>query len=98
MRREASGRKSHFCKPIRLPIKNCKPGASWAQRLRSRTPLRAGVTGWVWGADLHTSNQAVLWRRPTHKQRKTGTDASSGLMLLTKKKKKGKPNSGTLEL
>ena len=41
------------------------------------------------GMDLHTAHEAMLWRHPTYKkkkQRKIGTDVSSGPIVLLKKK------------
>ena len=49
-----------------------------------------GLQIWSPGKDLHHL-QAMLWWLPTYKkQRKIGTDVSSGLILLSKKRKRKK--------
>ena len=55
----------------------CSQHALAAQDLRVQIP----------GTDLPTAHRAMLWWRPTYKQRKIGTGVSSGTIFLTKKKK-----------
>ena len=42
----------------------------------------------ILGTDLHTPYQAMLWQHPAYKIEQDGTDVSSGLIFLSKKKKK----------
>ena len=59
--------------------------------------LRFGSLGsWVWfpGTDLCHSS-AILWYHPHTKQRKTGTDVSSGPIFLRKNKQKKERTKNT---
>ena len=60
-----------------------------AKLLKFHAPHFGGPGSQVWipGADLLHSS-AMLWRHPTHKVEEIGTDVSSGLIFLKRKKKK----------
>ena len=46
-----------------------------------------GSQVWIPGMDLHTTHQAQCGGIPFTKQKKSGTDVSSGTIFLTKKKR-----------